>query len=60
MSASNVSGIIDRRPSTVANIAPNRIPSNAGMNRSRMPTIEIPSVHQAIGVWIGVNPAATG
>jgi hypothetical protein len=26
------------------------------MKKSRMPTIEMPSVHQAIGVWIGVKP----
>jgi len=26
------------------------------MKRSRKPTIEMITVHQAIGVWIGVNP----
>ena len=41
MRASSVSGIIDRSPSTVANMAPSRMPSHAGMNTSRMPTTEI-------------------
>ena len=55
--ARNVSGIIDSSASEVANTVPNRSPSTAGIARSSRPTIEIPSVHQAIGVWIGVNPA---
>ena|SRR2546423_6735544 len=54
--ARNVSGIIESRPSTVANTDPKRMPRYAGMKRSRIPMIEIPSVHHAIGVWMGVNP----
>ncbi len=57
ISASSVSGIIDRSPSTVANSAPSRIPSHAGIDTSRIPTTEITIVQYAIGVWIGVNPA---
>ena len=41
----------------VANTVPNRSPLTAGIARISSPTIEMPSVHQAIGVWIGVNPA---
>ena len=41
----------------VANTVPNRSPITAGIASSRRPTIEMPSVHQAIGVWIGVKPA---
>ena len=37
----SVSGIIDSSPSTVANIAPSRMPSQAGMNTSRIPMIEM-------------------
>ena len=55
--AMKVSGIIDRSASVVANPVPNRSPRYAGMNSSRIPTTEIPSVHHAIGVWIGVKPA---
>ena len=54
--ARNVSGIIESRPSTVANSAPKRIPRYAGMKRSSSPTIEMTSVHHAIGVLMGVNP----
>ena len=52
----NVSGIIESSASTVANTVPKRIPRYAGMKNSRIPTIEIPSVHQAMNVWIGVKP----
>ena len=55
--ARNVSGIIDSNASVVANTVPNRSPRTAGIASSSSPTIEMPSVHQAIGVWIGVNPA---
>ncbi len=55
--ARNVSGIIDSSASVVANTVPKRSPSSAGTNSSRIPTTEIASVHQAICVWIGVNPA---
>ena len=48
--ARNVSGIIDSSASVVANTVPNRSPSTAGIARSRRPPIEMPSVHQAIGV----------
>src|SRR2546422_10136372 len=57
--AMNVSGIIDSNASTVANTVPKRIPRYAGMKKSRMPTIEIPIVHHAMNVWIGVNPDVT-
>ena len=40
----------------MANIAPSRIPSHAGMKTIRIPTTEITIVQYAIGVWIGVNP----
>ena len=55
--ARNVSGIIDSSASVVANTVPNRSPRTAGIASSSSPPIEMPSVHQAIGVWIGVNPA---
>src|SRR5437879_1102598 len=55
--ARKVSGIIDRSASAVANMVPNRRPITAGIARMSSPTIEMPNVHQAIGVWIGVNPA---
>ena len=55
--ARNVSGIIDSSASVVAKAVPNRSPRTAGIARSRMPTIAMPSVHQAMNVWIGVIPA---
>ena len=55
--ARNVSGIIESSPSTVAKTAPNRIPMYEGMNSNSRPTIEMMSVHHAIGVWIGVKLA---
>ena len=54
--ASSVSGIIESSPSTVANIAPRRMPSQAGMKTSRIPTIAIAIVQYAMNVWIGVMP----
>src|SRR3954453_1982560 len=54
--ARSVRGIIDSRPSTGANMAPSRIPYQAGTNTSRMPMIEITTVQYEIGVWIGVKP----
>ena len=50
MIASSVSGIIESSPSTVANTAPNRMPSQAGMATSRMPMTEMTTVQYAIGV----------
>ena len=55
--ARKVSGIIDSSASAVANTVPKRSPRTAGIASSSSPPIEMPSVHQAIGVWIGVNPA---
>ncbi len=55
--ARNVNGTIEINPRTVANIAPSRIPSHAGMNTIRMPAMAIPSVHHAMNVCMGVNPA---
>ncbi len=54
--AMKVSGIIERIASTAAKRAPKRTPSQEGMKNSSMPTNEMPSVHQAMGVWIGVKP----
>src|SRR5262249_6905611 len=53
--AMNVSGIIESSPSTVANIAPRRIPRTDGMKTRHSPTIEITTVQYAIGVLIGVK-----
>ncbi len=55
----NVSGIIESSASTVAKAVPNRIPRYAGMKKSRMPTIEMPTVDHAMNVWIGVKPLVT-
>ena len=54
--AMNVSGIIDSNANVVAKTVPNRIPRYAGMKKSRIPKIAIPSVHQAMNVWMGVKP----
>src|SRR5437588_480185 len=55
--ARKVNAIIDSMANVVANTDPNRSPRTAGIASSRIPTIEIPNVHQAIGVLIGVKPA---
>ena len=54
--AMKVSGIIDSTASTAAKPAPKRMPRSVGTRKARMPTTEMASVHQAIGVWIGVKP----
>ena len=51
----NVSGIIESSARIVANIVPKRMPRYAGMKKSRIPTIEMPSVQYAMGVLTGVN-----
>src|SRR5690242_15228441 len=52
--AKNVSGIIDSTASVVAKAVPKRRPRIAGIDSRMSPTMEMPSVHQVIGVSIGV------
>ena len=54
--ATNVSGTMEMTPRIVANTVPKRIPRYAGMKSNSRPTIEMPSVHHAMNVWIGVKP----
>jgi hypothetical protein len=56
--ARNVSGVIARRPSTVANAVPKRIPRYAGMKKRTMPMKAMTSVGHAMNVLIGVKPPA--
>src|SRR4051794_16843293 len=48
--ARNVSGIIERIASVVANAVPNRRPRTAGIDIRIRPTTEMPSVHQVMDV----------